>query len=83
MKQTRGLLCWTDWFFVYLKIDKSKIRSMNTCEVDGKSYKVGERIYPENVCYECLCTPDFDNSTSYADNSNCLKINCGMENVLD
>lgn len=55
---------------------------MNTCVVDGKSYRVGERIYPENSCYKCLCAPGFDNSISYADNSNCMKIDCGMENVL-
>lgn len=52
---------------------------MNTCELDGKTYRVGERFNPDNSCYECRCVHDFNNATSYADNPNCMKINCGME----
>lgn len=47
--------------------------------MDGKSYHIGERMNPDNSCFECLCTLDFNNQTSYADNSNCVKINCGIE----
>lgn len=64
------------------KIDETKIRSLTTCEVDGRSYRLGQRIYPENACYECLCTPDYNNSSSFADNSNCKKINCGKCTVI-
>lgn len=63
-------------------LDQAKIRSLNTCEVDGKTYRMGERIYPENSCYECLCTPDYNNATSYADNSDCAKINCGIKSFF-
>lgn len=57
---------------------------MNKCEVDGKAYRVGERIYPESgACYECQCTKDFNNRTTFADNPNCVKINCGIELELD
>lgn len=59
--------------------DKAKIRAINTCEVEGKTYHLGERIYPDNSCYECHCALDYNNATSYADNSNCVKINCGNE----
>lgn len=63
------------WFCSFL--DKAKIRAISTCEVGGKTYHLGERIYPENTCYECHCAPDYNNATSLADNSNCVKINCG------
>lgn len=60
--------------------DKAQIRALSTCDVGGKTYHLGERIYPENSCYECHCAPDYNNATSYADNSNCVKINCGNQN---
>lgn len=66
-------------FFFFLILDEEKIKSMKTCEVEGKTYRTGERIYPENSCYKCLCTADYNNATSHADNSNCVKINCGIE----
>lgn len=67
------------YLIFYSILDKAKIRALSTCEVDGNTYHLGERIYPENSCYVCQCTPDFNNATSYADNSNCVKINCGNE----
>lgn len=61
----------------YSFLDKAKIRAISTCEVGGKTYHLGERIYPENSSYECHCALDYNNATSLADNSNCVKINCG------
>lgn len=66
-------------FFIDSKIDQEKIRSLKTCEVDGRTYRHGERIYPENACYTCHCVDGYNNVTSHADNPNCSKVNCGME----
>lgn len=53
---------------------------MNSCQIGGKSYHVGEQFYPEDdSCYKCFCAENFNNNTSYADNPNCVKINCGIE----
>lgn len=53
---------------------------LQKCEVGGKSYRVGEKIYPEgNSCYECLCAEGYDNKTTFAENPHCEKINCGFE----
>lgn len=49
------------------------------CYFEGKSYIVGERMYPEDrACYKCMCTADFDNSTIDG-NPNCQQINCGFD----
>lgn len=64
---------------IYPKIDKEKLRSLSTCEVDGLTYHIGERIYPEKSGHECLCVDGFNNATSYADNPNCAKYNCGIQ----
>lgn len=60
-------------------LDKAKIESIETCEVEGTLYRIGEQIYPSDSCYTCLCTEGFDNQTSYESNPNCSKINCGFE----
>lgn len=56
-----------------------KIRALSTCTIDGQEYRMGQRVNPINSCYDCLCTPDFNNELPYAQNTNCKKINCGME----
>lgn len=66
------------FYFVSI-IDEAKIRSLNTCVVDGRTYHIGERIYPDNSCYECLCANGYNNATSPAENPNCSKVNCGIE----
>ncbi|XP_055311407.1 uncharacterized protein LOC129574067 [Sitodiplosis mosellana] len=56
---------------------------LSKCQVEGRSYYDGERIYPDgDSCFMCLCTPNFNNKTSFAKNSNCVKINCGIEHDL-
>lgn len=59
--------------------DDEKIRSLSTCEVDGRTYRLGERIYPDGACYECLCVAGYNNATSHADNPQCSKVDCGIE----
>lgn len=59
-----------------------KITNLSKCHVEGRSYHVGERIYPDDSCLMCLCTQNFDNKTSFAENSNCAQINCGIEHDL-
>ncbi|XP_031630291.1 uncharacterized protein LOC116345227 [Contarinia nasturtii] len=59
--------------------DKAKIGAIHKCEFGGKSYHIGERIYPDDLCYECLCAEDFNSKTPIADNPHCAKIDCGIE----
>lgn len=61
----------------------NKIDTLSKCHVEGRSYYEGQRIYPESdSCFMCLCTQNFDNSTLFASNSNCVKIDCGIEHDL-
>lgn len=53
-----------------LTIDKAKLGRMNKCEFGGKSYHIGEQIYPDGSCYECLCAEGFNNKTPLAENPN-------------
>lgn len=40
-------------------------------------YHLNEEMHPENdTCYTCLCTENFDNSTSIPENSDCETIQC-------
>lgn len=59
-----------------------KIDNLPKCHVEGRSYHIGERIYPTDSCLMCLCTQNFDNKTLFAENSNCIQINCGIEHDL-
>lgn len=56
---------------------------MHTCEVGGKSYRIGEQIYPDDSCYKCFCAENFNNNISIAENPNCVKIDCGIELNID
>lgn len=61
----------------------NKADHLSKCQVEGRSYHDGERIYPDgDSCFMCLCAPNFNNKTSFAENSNCVKINCGVEHDL-
>lgn len=49
------------------------------CYFEGESYIAGQRMYPaKELCYTCLCTSGFDNSTIYG-NPNCKQVNCGFD----
>ncbi|CAO1431676.1 unnamed protein product [Diamesa tonsa] len=54
--------------------------NLEKCEFEGKTYHVGERMYPEGAssCYKCLCTKDFQNNP-VEQNANCHRIDCGIE----
>ncbi|KAG5679963.1 hypothetical protein PVAND_009498 [Polypedilum vanderplanki] len=61
----------------------NKAKELKTCEFEGKTYKIGERMYSDkNSCYTCYCTSDFDNKLSFDKNPNCVKVNCQLE-ILD
>jgi hypothetical protein len=51
---------------------------LSTCEFEGETYREGQKIYPDELCYECLCSKDFDNGTAVEQNKNCFKIDCGI-----
>lgn len=60
--------------------DRGKIGEMHKCEFEGKTYKKGERIYPNGEpCYECLCTEHFNATSKMSENPNCMPIDCGFE----
>lgn len=53
--------------------------SLGQCEFEGKTYRVGEKMYPEGgSCHNCLCTENFNNLTAVEQNPDCRKINCGI-----
>lgn len=35
-------------------------------------------MYPNEECYKCVCTKNFNNETALAENENCQKIDCGI-----
>jgi len=47
-----------------------------TCQVEGKEYKDGQKIYPESEpCRICVCNAQF--TDIYGDQ--CREIECGMD----
>lgn len=54
------------------------VDKLATCEFEGESFREGQKIYPTDRCYECLCTSNFDNKTSVEENPSCRKIDCGI-----
>lgn len=67
-------------FFFWLFSDGGKIGKMHKCEFEGKTYKNGERIYPNSEpCYECLCTEHFNATLKMSENPSCMPIDCGIE----
>lgn len=60
---------------VYLGAEVDKLA---TCIFEGDTYREGQKMYPQNDCYKCVCTSDFDNSTSFEQNQSCKKIDCGI-----
>ncbi|XP_013188144.2 uncharacterized protein LOC106133086 [Amyelois transitella] len=60
-----GTVCGTD-----------AIAALKTCEVDGKTYRVGEAFEPKNTRKTCICTGEWNGSTEGA---YCRDISCGLE----
>lgn len=52
--------------------------TLQVCEYEGRTYREGEKIYPENECFNCYCTKDFNNKTILSENPACQKIDCGI-----
>lgn len=55
-----------------------EVNKLLTCEFEGATYHEGQRIYPNNHCYECYCSKNFTNVTAIEDNPSCYKIDCGI-----
>ncbi|RWS05096.1 hypothetical protein B4U79_02567 [Dinothrombium tinctorium] len=52
------------------------------CVYGGRTYKLGERIYPsEDACKTCVCDEKFD-SGSFLSSSSCRKIECDLNMKL-
>lgn len=68
--------------------DPAEISKLKKCYLNGKRYHLGEEIHPEtNVypdrCHTCLCTEDFDNTTTIRANKNCLQIDCEVAFIFE
>lgn len=60
--------------------DENEIANLTKCYEDDKVYHLGEKFeIAAHPCYECICSADFDNATAIADNSDCAKLDCGIE----
>ncbi|XP_037032048.1 uncharacterized protein LOC119071284 [Bradysia coprophila] len=56
------------------------IRKLAKCSVDGKTYREGEKFFPQNSsCHYCVCSNSFDESIPPASNKDCHLINCEIE----
>lgn len=59
---------------------EDKLKELTKCELEGKTYTEGEKMYPEDAsCHTCLCTKDFNSSVPIESNQNCKKVDCGIE----
>lgn len=61
----------------YLTSDETEISKLAKCQFGNKSYAEGEKFYPQNSCYSCLCTKNFKN-VPVEMNPSCKKIDCGI-----
>lgn len=56
------------------------IRKLAKCSIDGKTYREGERFFPQtSSCHFCICSSTFDASIPPASNKDCHLIDCEME----
>lgn len=60
----------------YVYFVESESAATATCEVDGTSYKEGERFYPKNACTVCVCQKGFNGTLSAPF---CQKQICGVQ----
>lgn len=76
----KSIRLFIDFIIILLFSDRGKIGEMYKCEFEGKTYKEGERIYPDSEqCYECLCAQNFNATLKLSENPNCMLIDCGIE----
>lgn len=54
------------------------MEKLSKCELDGETYREGQKIYPKDLCYSCFCTKDFNNTIRIEENPSCQKIDCGI-----
>lgn len=60
------------------KICGKEITKLAKCYLDGNEYFEGQRMYPENGCFRCLCNQGFNNKTFFG-NPSCKERECGFE----
>lgn len=63
-----------------IKLLAEEAKKLATCEFEGKNYKEGERMQPQDhKCHKCICTKDFENKPNIDENKDCVKISCNIE----
>lgn len=66
--------------YIFNCIGEDKVNELAKCELEGKTYTEGEKMYPESSsCHTCLCTKDFNSSVPIESNKYCKKVDCGIE----
>lgn len=59
--------------------DKEEISKLLKCELEGKTYREGEKMFPDAYpCYSCICGDGFD-PNMIETSPFCRKINCSIE----
>jgi len=59
---------------------EEKVKELAKCELEGRTYNEGEKMYPDSAsCHTCLCTKDFNSSVPIDSNKDCKKVDCGIE----
>lgn len=57
--------------------DRAEIAKLKKCYLDGKMYHLNEEMRPNgDERSTCLCTENFENSTSIRENSACERFRC-------
>lgn len=60
---------------------EENLQKLKKCWWRGESYYEGQRFNPNSdLCYQCVCSDDFNNSTYIRDNvKSCKRPECGVE----
>lgn len=62
--------------------EDDEIAELATCELDGKTYREGQGMYPEShPCYSCICGEGFDASNIF-NSTHCRKQHCGIDHYI-
>lgn len=63
-----------------MNLGSANIATLKKCYMDGNEYHLNQQMIPKtDDCYQCLCTENFNNSSSLHENPICLKFNCPYE----
>lgn len=55
------------------QICNNETTEAKTCKVDGETYQIGQKFYPKNTCFSCVCHENF---TGEYDEETCVRQNC-------